>query len=40
VIAGKGHERTQQIGRELRAFDDRSIVRQALKSSKLPEASS
>jgi UDP-N-acetylmuramoyl-L-alanyl-D-glutamate--2,6-diaminopimelate ligase len=28
VIAGKGHERTQTIGNETRAFDDRAIARE------------
>jgi UDP-N-acetylmuramyl-tripeptide synthetase len=27
VIAGKGHENTQKIGREVRRFDDREVVR-------------
>jgi UDP-N-acetylmuramoyl-L-alanyl-D-glutamate--2,6-diaminopimelate ligase len=32
VIAGKGHETTQRIGGEVRALDDREIVRQALRT--------
>ena len=31
VIAGKGHETTQQIGTEKIAFDDRSVAREHLK---------
>lgn len=32
LIAGKGHETTQQIGSERRAFDDRVVARQALEA--------
>lgn len=30
VIAGKGHETTQTIGREIRPFDDRVVARELL----------
>jgi len=33
LIAGKGHERTQQAGGDMRAFDDRAVVRQVLEGS-------
>jgi len=33
LIAGKGHERTQQTGADMRAFDDRAVVRQVLEAS-------
>jgi UDP-N-acetylmuramoyl-L-alanyl-D-glutamate--2,6-diaminopimelate ligase len=32
VIAGKGHERYQIIGKERRAFDDRAVARDALRA--------
>jgi UDP-N-acetylmuramoyl-L-alanyl-D-glutamate--2,6-diaminopimelate ligase len=31
VIAGKGHEQGQEIGGEVTAFDDREVVREALR---------
>ena len=37
VIAGKGHERTQEIGDRLVAFDDREVAREELAAA-APEA--
>jgi UDP-N-acetylmuramoyl-L-alanyl-D-glutamate--2,6-diaminopimelate ligase len=31
VIAGKGHETTQTIGRDVRPFDDRAVAAEALR---------
>ncbi len=31
LIAGKGHERVQIVGREIRPFDDREVAREALR---------
>lgn len=32
VIAGKGHESSQEIGDDVLAFDDREVVRDALRA--------
>lgn len=39
LIAGKGHEGTQQIGKEIRDFDDREVSRRLLEELRSPEIS-
>lgn len=36
LIAGKGHETTQTIGDQVRAFDDRQVAREALEATRSP----
>lgn len=38
LVAGKGHERTQQIGERVVAFDDRTVVEAALRAPSVSES--